>query len=154
MSEHSDSFLFLHPATFFRAQFFIAYEYTMTNPQIAFELNSNGMTGTVFLEIVGLKNSECSPFPCNEDRTCGLSGCFPSGNLLVAFEELKKVLAAEYGSRVETKLTLIDKETPEYIRTIIESEFPPLPMVLVNGRITRIGRISLERIKKEIEKEL
>jgi len=27
-------------------------------------------------------------------------------------------------------------------------------MVLVNGRLTRIGRISLDRIKNEIEKEL
>jgi hypothetical protein len=112
------------------------------------------MTGTVLIEIVGLKNSECSPFPCNEDRTCGLSGCFPSGNLVVAFEELKKVLSAEYGSRVETKLTLIDNITPDHILKIIESEYPPLPMVLVNGRITRIGRISLDRIKKEIEKEI
>lgn len=126
----------------------------MTNPQIAFELNSTAMTGTVLIEIVGLKNSECCPFPCNEDRSCGLSGCFPSGNLTVAFEELKKVLAAGYGSRVETKLTLIDNVTPDHIRKIIETEYPPLPMVLVNGRITRIGRISLERIKKEIEKEL
>jgi hypothetical protein len=126
----------------------------MTNPQIAYELNSTGMTGTVLIEIVGLKNSECSPFPCNEDRTCGLSGCFPSGNLVVAFEELKKVLSAEYGSRVETKLTLIDNVTPDHIRKIIETEYPPLPMVLVNGRITRIGRISLDRIKKEIEREI
>jgi hypothetical protein len=126
----------------------------MTNPQIASELNSTGMTGTVLIEIVGLKNSECSPFPCNEDRTCGLSGCFPSGNLVVAFEELKKVLSAEYGSRVETKLTLIDNVTPDNIRKIIETEYPPLPMVLVNGRITRIGRISLDRIKKELEKEI
>lgn len=112
------------------------------------------MTGTVLIEIVGLKNSECCPFPCDENRSCGLSGCFPSGNLAVAFEELKKVLAAEYGNRVETKLTLIDNETPDHIRKIIESEFPPLPMVLINGRITRIGRISLDRIKKEIEKEI
>jgi hypothetical protein len=126
----------------------------MTNPQIASELNSTGMTGSVLIEIVGLKNSECSPFPCNEDRTCGLSGCSPSGNLVVAFEELKKVLAAEYSSRVETKLTFIDNETPDHIRKIIETEFPPLPIILVNGRITRIGRISLDRIKKEIEKEI
>jgi hypothetical protein len=126
----------------------------MTNPQIAFEINSNGMTGTVLIEIVGLKNSECCPFPCDENRSCGLSGCFPSGNLTLAFEELKKVLAAEYGNRVETKLTLIDNETPDHIRKIIETEFPPLPMILVNGRITRIGRISLDRIKKEIAKEI
>jgi len=40
------------------------------------------------------------------------------------------------------------------IRTIIEQEFPPIPMILVNGRVTRIGRIALDRIMKEIEKEL
>ncbi len=84
----------------------------------------------------------------------GFRDAFLQGTSHVAFEELKKVLAAEYGNRVETKLTLIDNETPDHIRKIIESEFPPLPMVLVNGRITRIGRISLDRIKKEIEKEI
>lgn len=111
------------------------------------------MTGTVLVEIVGLKDSECCPFPCDENRTCGLSGCFPTNKLTPAYEEIKKVLAEEYGSRVDLKLTLIDDKTPEYLRTIIEKEYPPLPMVLVNGRITRIGRISLDRIRKEIEKD-
>jgi hypothetical protein len=111
------------------------------------------MTGPVLVEIVGLNNSECSPFPCDETRTCGLSGCSPSGKLGLSFEELKKVLKNEYGNRVELKLTLIDNGTPDYIRLIIEADYPPLPMILVNGRITRIGRISLDRIKKEIEKE-
>ncbi|MDD1683208.1 MAG: hypothetical protein LUO98_05150 [Methanoregula sp.] len=112
------------------------------------------MTGTVHVEIVGLKTSECSPFPCNEDRTCGLSGCYLSGRLNDAFIELEKVLKAAYGDRVDLKLTLIDDGTPDHIRTIIEREYPPIPLVLVNGRITRIGRISLDRIKMEIEKEL
>ncbi|MGA2913734.1 MAG: hypothetical protein ABSE07_09495 [Methanoregula sp.] len=111
------------------------------------------MTGPVLVEIVGLNNAECGPFPCDENRTCGLSGCYPSGKLNTSFEELKRVLKHEYGDRVELKLTLIDKGTPDYIRSIIETEYPPLPMILVNGRLTRIGRISLERIKKEIEKE-
>jgi len=110
------------------------------------------MAGTVLVEIVGLKNAECCPFPCDENRTCGLSGCYPSGKLDTSFEELKRVLKNEYGSRVETKLTLIDTGAPEYIRSIIEAEYPPLPMILINGRIARIGRISLDRIKKEIEK--
>jgi hypothetical protein len=111
------------------------------------------MTGPVIIEIVGLKNAECSPFPCDDNRTCGLSGCHPSGKLEASYKELKKVLKNEYGNRVELKLTLLDKGTPDYIRVILETECPPLPMVLVNGRITRIGRISLDRIKKEIEKE-
>jgi hypothetical protein len=112
------------------------------------------MTGTVHVEIVGLKTSECSPFPCDENRTCGLSGCYLSGKLNDAFSELRKVLQDIYGPRVDLKLTLVDDGVPDHIRTIIEQDFPPIPMVLVNGRITRIGRISLDRIKKEIEKEL
>jgi hypothetical protein len=112
------------------------------------------MSGIVHVEIVGLKTSECSPFPCDENRTCGLSGCYLSGKLNDAFLELKKVLDASYGDRVDVSLTLIDDGVPDHIRTIIEKEYPPIPMVLVNGRITRIGRIALDRIKKEIEKEL
>ena len=115
--------------------------------------NSNGMTGTVLIEVVGLENAECCPFPCDENRTCGLSGCYPTGKLNAAFDELKKVLKNEYGDRVELKLTFIDNGAPGYIQKIIETDFPPLPIILVNGRVTRIGRISLDRIKKEIEKE-
>jgi hypothetical protein len=111
------------------------------------------MAGTVHVEIVGLKTSECSPFPCDEDRTCGLSGCYLSGKLTDAYAELKKVLTETYGNRVDLKLTLLDEGTPEYIRTIIEKEYPPIPMVLVNGRVTKIGRITLDRIKTEIGKE-
>jgi hypothetical protein len=111
------------------------------------------MTGTVHVEIVGLKTSECSPFPCDEDRTCGLSGCYLSGKLVDAFAELKRVLEKDYGDRVDARLTLIDDGTPGHIRAIIEREYPPIPMVIVNGRITRIGRITLDRIKQEIEKE-
>jgi hypothetical protein len=112
------------------------------------------MTGTVHIEIVGLKSSECSPFPCDENRTCGLTDCYLSGKLIDAFNELSKVLQTIYGTRVDMKLTLIDEGVPDHIRTIIERDYPPIPMVLVNGRLTRIGRISLDRIKKEIEKEL
>ena len=117
------------------------------------QTKSIAMTGPVLVEIVGLKNAECCPFPCDENRTCGLSGCYPSGKLDVSFEELKRVLKNEYSDRAELKLTLIDNGAPDYIRSIIETEYPPLPMILINGRITRIGRISLDRIKKEIEKE-
>ncbi|MGD0080807.1 MAG: hypothetical protein ABSB80_09210 [Methanoregula sp.] len=112
------------------------------------------MAGTLRVEIVGLKTSECSPFPCDEDRTCGLSGCYLSGKLTDAFNELEKVLTETYGDRVEMKLTLLDGGAPDHIRAIIEKEYPPVPMVLVNGRVTKIGRITLDRIKREIEKEL
>lgn len=112
------------------------------------------MAGTVMVEIVGLKTSECSPFPCDENRTCGLEECYHSGKLVDAFRELKKVLEVSYGNRVDLKLTLIDAGAPGYIKEIIEREYPPIPMVLVNGQVTRIGRIALDRIKVEIEKVL
>ena len=60
------------------------------------------MTGTVLVEIVGLKNAECCPFPCDENRTCGFRDAILRETSL-AFEELKKVLTCEYGNRVEPK---------------------------------------------------
>jgi len=113
-----------------------------------------GMAGTVTVEVVGLKNSECSPFPCDDDRTCGLEECFKSGKLVAAFQALTNALNAAYGDRVETKLTLLDEGTPQYIKEIIEREHPPIPMILVNGKVTKIGRIVLDRTKAEIEKAL
>ena len=112
------------------------------------------MAGKIKIEIIGLKNSECSPFPCDETRTCGLEGCSPSGSLGRSFEELKRVLQQNYGDRVDCQLTLIDDGAPAHIRKILETDYPPIPMVLVNGRLTRIGRVVLDRIKNEIEKEL
>lgn len=112
------------------------------------------MSGTVQIEVVGLKTSECSPFPCDENRTCGLTGCYLSGKLNDAFADLQKVLRTIYGDKVTLKLTLVDDGVPDHIRTIIERDHPPIPMVLVNGRVTKIGRIALDRIKSEIEKEL
>jgi hypothetical protein len=112
------------------------------------------MAGTVQVEIVGLKISECSPFPCDENRTCGLEGCYHSTKLVDAARELATVLEAAYGSRVAVKLTLIDDHVPDHIRAILERDYPPIPMIIVNGRVTKIGRIALDRIKTEIEKEL
>jgi len=116
--------------------------------------NICGMTGIVQIEVVGLKTSECSPFPCDENRTCGLTGCYLKGKLTDAFLELERVLQKIYGDKVVLKLTLVDDGVPDHIRSIVERDHPPIPMVLVNGRITRIGRIALDRIKMEIDKEL
>jgi hypothetical protein len=108
------------------------------------------MTGIVTVEIIGLKNAECCPFPCDENRTCGLSLCYPTGKLTSAFEALAGELRKEYGDRVDLRLTLVDDHVPEYVKRLIETDYPPLPIVLVNGKLTRIGRIVLDRIKKEI----
>jgi len=109
------------------------------------------MSDPVTVEIVGLKYSSCSPFPCDADRTCGLSECHPSGRLTKAFDALSEVLKQTYGDKVDVRLTLIDDNVPDHIRAILEKDYPPIPMILVNGKLTRIGRIALDRIKSKIE---
>ena len=112
------------------------------------------MADHVTVEVIGFSGSPCSPFPCDETRSCGLTGCHPSGQLVTAFGMLKTIVAEEYGNRVDLVLTLLDKGTPERIRALIEAEHPPVPIILVNGRLTRIGRIAYDRIKKEIDAAL
>jgi hypothetical protein len=112
------------------------------------------MASSVSIEIIGFKNSSCSPFPCDETRSCGLSECHPSGKLLPAFEALKKELLASYGNGVALTITFLDNGMPGYVREIIDAHYPPLPIVLVNGKLIPVGRISLGRITKEIEKVL
>jgi hypothetical protein len=112
------------------------------------------MADPVQIEIAGFENADCSPFPCMEERTCGLTDCYPTGKLTAAFEALRSVLENEYGTRIVMKLTLLDSGVPAHIRTIIETQRPALPIVLVNGRVTPIGRIALDRIKTEIKKVL
>jgi len=71
------------------------------------------MSDPVIVEIVGLKYSSCSPFPCDADRTCGLSECHPSGRLTKAFDALSAVLNETYGDKVDVRLTLIDDNVPD-----------------------------------------
>ncbi|MEI8331617.1 MAG: hypothetical protein WCF90_08245 [Methanomicrobiales archaeon] len=109
------------------------------------------MAGPIKVEIIGLKDSECCPFPCDDNRSCGLSDCYPTGKLAAAYDALNSSLKTQYGGRVELRLTLLDDGVPDYVKQIIENDFPPLPMILVSGKLTRIGRIVLDRIKKEID---
>jgi hypothetical protein len=71
---------------------------------------------------------------------------------VVAFSALADEIRKEYGDRVVLTLTLIDDGVPPYVKKIIEEHYPPLPIVLVNGRYTPMGRISLPLMQKEIEK--
>jgi len=105
----------------------------------------------VIVEIVGFMESECGPFPCDETRSCGLETCYPSNSLMDAIGALRDELLDLYGDRVEVKTTLLDEAMPDHIRTIIEERHPPIPIILVNGRLTSIGRVSLDLIKEEIE---
>jgi hypothetical protein len=109
------------------------------------------MSDIVRIEIIGFSETFCSPFPCDETRTCGLDECSPTGKLTPAFESLKKRVQEDYGNRVELTFTLLDNGIPDRVRKIIEAERPPLPIILVNGKVTKIGRIAYDRIKKEID---
>jgi len=110
------------------------------------------MANNVTIEVIGLRDSFCSPFACDDERSCGLSDCYPMGTLVRAFEVLQNVLRKEYGDTISLKLTLIDDEVPPHVEKIISEHYPPIPIILVNGKITPVGRVSLPLIKKEIEK--
>jgi len=108
------------------------------------------MTEKIAVEIVGYKDTECSPFPCDADRSCGLDDCAPTNALLPAVEALKKELEVEFGESIEVTLTLIDQSVPDYIKEIYERDHPALPMVLIQGTPVPIGRISLIPIVQAI----
>ncbi len=112
------------------------------------------MSNRVEVEIIGFQDSSCGPFPCDETRTCELEKCAPTAMLLPAFDALQDRMQELYGDRVALKLTLLDEGIPDYIRKIIEEHHPPLPIVLVNGRVTPLGRISVPLLRNEVEKYL
>ncbi|HVN66164.1 MAG TPA: hypothetical protein VMT31_06090 [Methanomicrobiales archaeon] len=112
------------------------------------------MADSLSLEIIGFSTAECGPFPCDPDRSCGLTECFPSGSFLEAVEALRHALAAKYGERITVTLTLLDDAVPERVRLIFEQFHPPLPIILLAGRVTPIGRISFDRIAREIDAAL
>ena len=103
------------------------------------------------VEIIGFSGAECGPFPCDPDRTCGLEECFPTASFMKAVEALKRAIAGRYGDRVQVTLTLLDDGVPDRVKAIIERSHPPIPIILVAGRVTPIGRISWTRIMGEIE---
>ncbi|WAI02547.1 hypothetical protein OU421_00610 [Methanogenium organophilum] len=103
------------------------------------------------IEIIGFSDGACGPFPCDETRTCELSACAPSENLVKAFAALKDELEARYPD-VTLKLTLLDDEVPAYVVKIVEDHQPPLPIVLINGTLTPVGRISLPLITEQLER--
>ena len=109
---------------------------------------------TVTVEIVGYRESECSPFPCNEERTCGLSACAPRGLLVPAVEALRTRLKEDFSDSITIQLTLLDEGVPDYIREIYESEHPAIPMVLINRKIIPVGRIAYQPIHDAVEKAL
>ena len=112
------------------------------------------MQDRIEVEVVGMKDSACSPFPCDNTRSCGLYDCHPTGRLVPAFEALSDEIHKQYGEKVTMKLTLIDEEVPAHIQEIIAQQYPPIPIILVNRQLVPMGRISLPQLQKEIEKRL
>jgi hypothetical protein len=112
------------------------------------------MTDHVLMEIVGFSDGPCGPFPCDDTRTCELERCAPSENLEKAYFALQTEIAKEYGERVEMKLTWLDEQVPDYIMQIVEEHQPPLPIILINGKLVPIGRISLPLIREALNAEL
>lgn len=112
------------------------------------------MSDVINIEIVGFSDSSCGPFPCDGDRTCELEKCAPSEDLVKAFGALTGRLKYNYGDKISVKLILLDEGVPDHILKIIEEIHPPLPIVIINGRTTPIGRISLPLISEEIDKML
>ncbi|MGC9434850.1 MAG: hypothetical protein ACP5C4_02000 [Methanomicrobiales archaeon] len=110
------------------------------------------MSQPITIEIIGPADGECGPFPCDDDRTCGLVECHPTGRLVRAYPALEEALSDRYGSDVEVTLTLIENGIPDHVREIIEEHHPPLPIVLVAGALTPIGRVSLPLISAEIDR--
>ena len=74
------------------------------------------MASLIHIEVIGLKDISCSPFPCDNTRSCGLYDCYPSGKLVVAFNALADEIQKEYGDRVAMTLTLIDDGVPPYVQ--------------------------------------
>ena len=109
------------------------------------------MAETTEIEIIGFSDGACGPFPCDETRTCELSACAPSENLVKACEALNTELTARYPD-ITLKLTLLDDEVPAYVVKIVEEHQPPLPIILINGTLAPIGRISLPLIIEQLER--
>ncbi|PWR74121.1 hypothetical protein [Methanospirillum lacunae] len=110
---------------------------------------------SVTVEVVGYRDSECSPFPCDEERSCGLSACKPSNGLIPATEALRAKLKEDFPDfDITVQITLLDDNVPDYIREIYEAEHPAIPMILINKRLFPIGRISLPQIGDAIRESI
>jgi hypothetical protein len=107
-----------------------------------------GMKVPIEVIVFGYADADCGPFPCDDQRTCGLDDCYPGGKFQDACAALEKALKKAYGNRVSFRKVLLDDGIPESIRSLIEEHHPPVPIILVNGRLVPLGRISFAHLKK------
>lgn len=108
----------------------------------------------ISVEVIGYTYRPCGPFPCDADRSCGLTECFGRETLAFAFPALEKALKEKYGDRVSVSLTPLDEGVPERVVEMVRLEHPPLPIILVNGKVVPVGAISVPRIAEYIEAAL
>lgn len=108
----------------------------------------------IHVEVVGFTYRPCGPFPCDAERTCGLTECFGKEKLSFAFPALKKALEEKYGDSVLVELVSLDAEIPEWVKKIVADEHPPIPFILINRKVVPVGAVSVPKISEFIEKEL
>ncbi|MDU9376874.1 hypothetical protein McpSp1_15090 [Methanocorpusculaceae archaeon Sp1] len=105
----------------------------------------------ITVEVVGYTYRPCGPFPCDTERSCGLETCFQKEKLSYAFPALADALKEKYGDTVSVELVALDKEIPDRIKELVRVEHPPLPIILVNGKLVPIGAVSVPRISECID---
>jgi len=109
---------------------------------------------SVTVDVVAFTYRPCGPFPCDEERSCGLSECYGKEKMSFAFLALKRALEEKYGDKVSIKLISLDNGISDEIKEIIRREQLPLPIILINGNAVPVGAVSVPRISEYIEKEL
>ncbi|MDV0442949.1 hypothetical protein [Methanorbis rubei] len=105
----------------------------------------------ITVEVVGYTYRPCGPFPCDAERSCGLETCFQKEKLSYAFPALADALKEKYGDKVSVELVALDKEIPDRVKELVRVEHPPLPIILVNGKLVPIGAVSVPRISECID---
>ncbi len=106
------------------------------------------------VEVIGFTYRPCSPFPCDDDRSCGLVECFQKETLKYAFPALEKALKEKYGDKVSVTLTSLDEGVPERVVKIIQEFQLPLPVILVDGKVVPVGAVSVPKISEYIDSAL
>ncbi|HJK01353.1 MAG TPA: hypothetical protein O0W91_00855 [Methanocorpusculum sp.] len=105
----------------------------------------------ITVEVIGFTYRPCGPFPCDAERSCGLTACYPKEMLSFAFPALKIALSEKYGENVSVELVALDNEIPDSIKEVIRVNHPPLPFILINGILVPVGAISVPRISEYID---
>ena len=108
----------------------------------------------ITVEVVAFTYRPCGPFPCDAERSCGLTECFEKEKMSFAFPALQKALTEKYGDKVSVELVSLDSGIPDWVQEIVRTEHPPLPIILVNKKVVPVGAVSVPKISEWIDKAL